>query len=111
MIIRGMDGIIVDNVEGRDEVSRWVLDGRLATHHLESGECSRAGTELVGFQAEALEHADEQIAKRRRVVGIKGQVLAMTEATAGEQHRKVASGMTAAISQVAAEEDSGAVEK
>jgi len=39
-------------------------------HHLESGECSSASAEVVGFKAETLEHADEEIAKWRRVVGI-----------------------------------------
>jgi hypothetical protein len=49
-----MDGIVINIVEGRTEVSSWVLNGRLATHHVESGEGSGAGTELVGFQAETL---------------------------------------------------------
>jgi len=52
-----------------DKVWGWVLNGRSTTHPLESDECSSVSAEWVGFQTAALEQADEEIAKRRRVVG------------------------------------------
>lgn len=36
----------------------------------QSGQCPRAATEFVGFDAESLEHADVEIAKWRWVFGI-----------------------------------------
>ena len=47
----------------------------------------RARSELVGFDAKALEHAHEKIAQRRRVLRIEGEMLAVLEAAAGEEHR------------------------
>jgi hypothetical protein len=58
-----------------------------------------------------LEHADVKIAEWRRTVGIKGEMLTMAETTAGEQDGQVLGGVAAAITEVAAEEDGGAVEQ
>src|SRR5688572_17149961 len=71
----------------------------------------RATAELVDFNAEALEHADEEIAERRRILGIEGKVLAVLKATAGQEHREILGGMAAAVAEVAAEEDGGEVEQ
>ena len=73
----------------------------------------RAGgaAELIGLDAEVLKHADIEIAKRWWVIRIEGEMLAVFETTTGEKGGQVLGGVAAAITEVAAEEDGGAVEQ
>ena len=74
--------------------------GRLSAHpggnpsraRLQSRERPRARPELVGVDAQSLEHAHIEIAQRRRVVLVEGQMLAVLEAAAGQQDRQVLDG-------------------
>ena len=70
-----------------------------------------ACAEFVGFDAEPLEHVDVKIAQWRRAVDIEGQVLTVLEATASDKDREVLRGVTAAVTEVAAQEDAGAIEQ
>ncbi len=55
---------------------------------------------MVGFDAEALKHADVEIAKWRRIVWVEGQVLAMLKTTTCQQHGKILGRVTARITEV-----------
>src|SRR5207248_2545671 len=72
---------------------------------------ARAGTEPVHFNAQALEHAEVEIAERRRILDVELQVLAVPETAAGQKDRQVLHRVAAAVAQVAAEEDQRAVEQ
>lgn len=74
-------------------------------------QCPRARAELVGFDAEPLEHVDVKIAQGRRVVGIESQVLTVAKATASDKYRQIFGRVAAAVAQVAAEEDRRAIEQ
>ncbi len=69
----------------------------------------RAGArgEAVGFDAEALERADEQIAQRRVLGRVEGQMLAVFEAASGKQDGQVLVAVAARVAQVRAEEHRG----
>jgi hypothetical protein len=56
-----------------------------------------------------LEHADVEIAQGRWAIWIEGEMLAVLEAAAGEEDGEVLGGVAAAVAEVAAEEDGGAV--
>src|SRR4051794_5794600 len=76
-----------------------------------AGERAGAGAEPVGFDAQAVEHREVEVAQRRRVVGVEGQMLAVLEASAGEEDRQVFGVVVAGVAEVAAEEDHGPVEQ
>src|SRR5262245_23707151 len=82
-----------------------------AASNLERCQCSCAGTEFVGVDPQSLEHREVEIAQRRGILRIEGQVPAMPEAPAGEKHRQVLAGMIAGVPQVAAEKDHRPVEQ
>ena len=63
--------------------------GRPSTQLIESRQRPRAGAELVGLDAQPLQHAHVQVAQRRRLLRVEGQVLAVLEAAAGQQDRHV----------------------
>src|SRR6185436_18153085 len=78
---------------------------------LQSRQRSRARPKLVRFDAQALEHADVEIAQGRRVLWLEGEMLAVLETTTGEENRQVLRGMAAAVAEVAAQENGRAVEQ
>ena len=84
---------------------------RSGSLQIETAERAGGAAKLIGFDAEMLEHADVEIAERWRAVGIEGEVLSVTEAAAGKKGGQILGGVTAAIAEVAAEEDGGAVEQ
>ncbi len=84
---------------------------RSGSLQIETAERAVGAAEAIGFDAEVLEHADVEIAERRRAVGIEGEVLSVTESAAGKKGGQVLGGVAAAIAKVAAEEDGGAVEQ
>ena len=67
-------------------------------HAIDIGERSGARPDLVGLDAEALEHAHVMIAQGRRALRIEGETLAVLEAASGEENRQVFGGMGAAES-------------
>ena len=71
-----------------------------STAPLQPRQCPRTCTELVGFDAESLEHIDKQIAQWRRAVGTEGQVLAVLEPTASNEDVKFFRRVTAAVALV-----------
>src|SRR5262245_36595634 len=77
----------------------------LGAGNFQSSQRSGARTELVGLDAQALEHAHIEIAQRRWAVRIKRQMLAVLEAATGHEHRQILYGMAAAVAQIAAQED------
>jgi len=77
----------------------------------QSSQCPRAGSEPVGFDAQALEHAHIEIAQWRRILRIEGKMLAVLEAAASEKDRQVLSRMAAAVAKVTAEKNGRAVEQ
>src|ERR1051326_6500808 len=78
---------------------------------LQSRQRAGARPELVRLDPEALQHRDIEITQRRRLGGIERQVLAVLEATAGDEDRQVARRVRAARPKIAAEEDHGAVQE
>src|SRR5579864_1431464 len=70
-----------------------------------------AAAELLGLDAQAVQHAQIEIAQGRWTGRIEREVLPVLEAAAREQHRQIPGRVVARVSQVAAEEDHGAVEQ
>ena len=66
---------------------------------------------MVGFEAEALEHADVEIGERGRGFWIEGEVLAVLEAAAGQQHGQVDVRVGVRAAHAGAIEDHRAVEQ
>lgn len=92
-------------------IPKIFLTSKSSPAPFQSRQRSLARAERVGFDAEPLQHVDVKIAQWRRVVGIEGQVLAVLEATASNEHREILSRVAAAVAKVAAEEDRGAIEQ
>src|SRR6516162_10250817 len=86
------------------EANRFGLLMMRSTGRIQAHEGPGAGTELVRLDAQPLEHGHIEVAQRRRVIGIKRQVLAMLEASTGKENRQVLGGMAASITEIAAEE-------
>ena len=61
----------------------------LCSHHLQPAERSLTGRELIGFNAEALEHRDEEVGQWVVVLLVEGEVLSVLEAAAREQGGEV----------------------
>ena len=59
------------------------------SRHLQSLQRSGAGAEAVGFEAEALEEGDVEVAEGRRILRVEGEVLTVLEAAAGEMGSEV----------------------
>ena len=57
--------------------------------HFQPGQRAGAAAELVRLDAQALQHRHVEVAQRRRLCRVEGQVLAVLEAAAGEQDRQV----------------------
>ncbi len=72
---------------------------------------SCAAGEFIGFDAEALEHRDEEIGERVVVGLVEGEVLAVLVAAAGEEHGQVVGVMVIAVAEIAAVEDLRVVEQ
>ncbi len=82
-----------------------------SAHYFQAGKRSGAGAELFGFDAHALEHGDEEVRERRRVVLIERQVLAVTEAASGQEDGHVLDAVGGSVAQVAREEDHRAIQQ
>src|SRR5262249_60481281 len=77
----------------------------------ESGERARAGAKAIDVDAQAVQHAQIEIAERRWVGRVEGQVLAVAETAACQYHRQGAGGVAAGIAPGAAEEHHRPVEE
>ena len=62
---------------------------RSAPRELQAVERAGAGAELVDLDSQALEHADVEIAQRRRALRIKRQVSTVFETAACKQDRQI----------------------
>ena len=71
----------------------------------QSGDRPAARSERVCFHAETLQHADEELAERRVVVAVSGDVLPVFESAAGQQNRQIAGAVAAGVSQIAADQN------
>src|SRR4051794_98051 len=58
-------------------------------HHLQPTHGSPAGGKLVRLDSQALEHGDEEVGERVIVLLVEGEVLAVPEAAAGQEHGQV----------------------
>src|SRR4051794_16878126 len=67
--------------------------------------------ELVGLQAEALQHRDEEIWQRIIVLGVEGEMLAMLETAASEESGEIRGYVGVGISKIGTVENHGAVEE
>ena len=85
--------------------------GGKPSRHLQARERSVAGPEMIGFDAQTLEHAHVEIAQGRRVLRIEMQVLAVLEAAAGEEDGEIFRRVAAGVAGIAAGENGGAVEE
>lgn len=56
-----------------------------------------AGTETVGFNADSLQHADKQLAERRILLAIAGDMPPVAITAAGQQNRQVVRTMAAGV--------------
>src|SRR5215472_6127617 len=84
---------------------------RFLSRDFQSSQRSCAVAEPIGFDAEAPQHAEIEIAQGRRILWIEMQMLAMPETAARQQYRQIANGVTAAVAKIAAEIDHGAIEQ
>ena len=67
----------------------WRKHLTTSPRHFQSGQRSGAAAELVGGDAHPLQHAYKKIAQWRMIVFVEGQMLAVLEAAASQQHRHV----------------------
>src|ERR1041384_3730962 len=79
--------------------------------HVQSVEGPGARSKPLDLKAKSLEHTDIQIAQRRWVARIEGQILSMLEAAAGQQNGEVLHIVIAGVAQVAAEEHHAAIQQ
>ena len=84
---------------------------RYDLHHLQPFHRPGAAGELVTFNAQPLQHRDEQIRQRIVVGFVESEVLAVFESAAGQQHRQVVIVVVVAVAEIAAVEDLRAVEQ
>ena len=83
----------------------------LGTSGFQPRQCPGARSELVGLDAEPLQHADVKIAQRWRVLRIEREMLPVLEAAACEQHWQILRRVIAGVAQIAAEEDHRPIEQ
>ena len=83
--------------------------GQATAEHLKACQSSGAGTELLRFDAQPLEHGHVEVAEGRWVIRVEGQVLAVLQAASSQKDRQIPGGMAARVAQVAAEEDPGSL--
>src|SRR5579883_489491 len=83
---------------------------RPSPRHLQSRQRSFARTEFVNSQPESLQHGNEEIRERWAVLRIEGEVLAVLESAARQQHGQVLARVAVPTAQVAAEHHHCAVE-
>src|SRR5215475_13763051 len=83
----------------------------LISHHLQSLHRAGAGSESVRFNAEPLQHADEEVRQRIVALAVESEVLALFEAAAGEESGKVRGDVRVRIAEVRAVQRHRAVEQ
>ncbi len=67
-------------------LSAFIDDGSIHSDQFQSVHRASAGTELISLDAKPLEHRYEQLRERVVVLRVEGEVLAVPEAAAGEEH-------------------------
>src|SRR5438093_99811 len=73
----------------RSEFEYRHVRSRVLPHLFQPRERPTTAPKAVHLQAKALEHRHIQVAERRAVLGVEGEVLAVPEAAAGQEHRQV----------------------
>lgn len=79
--------------------------------HLQPSDGPGTAAETVGLNTEALEHGDIKITERGVVLGVEGEVLAVSEAAAGEEGGHVGGGVGGGVAEVAPIKEHRAVEE
>src|SRR6266508_6171362 len=100
---------ITREVDDLIRVHAWPPSGK--SRHLQPAHRAGTGGELVGFDPEALQHADEEVRQWVVTLAVEREMLAVLETAAGKQRGQVRGDVRVRVAEVRAVKNHRAVEQ